>query len=324
MIDQQYITDFSQLCYAEKVVMQEGKAKGMTFVNMYNGIFHISVSVDQAMNIYQADYRGKNMVFKSKNGIVNPKLSSDAVKFLNDFGGGLFYTCGLDNIGGPNEGFVQHGSISYLPADFVNITKGNNDDHIYYVEVSGEIKYTSLFGSNLILKRAIRMYYNEPNIWITDEIINRNFNDDQYMLMYHFNFGYPFINENTTLSINETIQTRRLNEQKNVENDNFCRLEKPQKAKDEEVFIHTLKNEKTNIDVDNQIEILNLSFDNHRLKYLTQWKSMASGDYVLGIEPATCQLDHRGYTMIKAFDQHRYQLKISVHSKKTTKGENNE
>lgn len=311
----QYIADLSSLCHAEQLIMSEGKAKGMHVIDMYNGVLHLRLSADRALDIYQADYRGKNIVFKSKNGMVNAHLSSDAVRFVNDFGGGLLYTCGLDNIGSPKNGFVQHGSLAYLPANHVNIETGYDKKNTYYVEVSGDINYTALFGPSLVLKRKIRLYYNQAEIIISDRIVNQNYQLGQYMLMYHFNFGYPFIHQGSQIKINDVNQTELLNENQTLETCHYNELDSPQINKDEEVFIHTLTYQKTSVLIQNQEDRLSIVFDNPRLKYLTQWKSMASGDYALGIEPATCKLNEPSYIEIEAFEQHQYELKISIQSK---------
>ncbi len=313
-----YVTDLSVLCHAEKIKFTEGKAEGMNFIHMYNGSLNLMISVDRALDIYSADFRGKNVVFKSKNGIVNPKLSSQAIGFINDFGGGLLYTCGLDNIGGPRDGYIQHGSLAYLPAEHVNITKGFDEHKKFFVSVEGEIKYTSLFGHHLVLKRSIKLFFNQSSIFIEDQIENLNHEDDQYMLMYHFNFGYPFINEHTKLYFSNISKTDVFNQNKKRTYSDFHRLEKPIVNYPEEVFIHEFDNTSTKIDIINQEDSVSLHFDNERLKYMTQWKSMASGDYALGIEPATTKLSERAYTPIKAFDNHVYKLELTFKNKENT------
>ena len=250
----------------------------------------------------------------SKNGIVNPNLSSNAIGFINDFGGGLLYTCGLDNIGVPRDGYIQHGSISYMPANHINISNGFEEDD-YYVKVSGEVEYTSLFGHHLVLHRTIKLLYNKPHIFIEDQIENRNQQDDQYMLMYHMNFGYPFINEKTKLNINRISHTDIFNQDQSRTYSNHLELEKPIVKKSEEVFIHTLYKGDVDVNVINQEDGVNIQFNSERLKYMTEWKSMASGDYVLGIEPATTKLSDRAYTPIKPYDIHNYRLEIIFYKK---------
>ena len=44
-----------------------------------------------------------------------------------------------------------------------------------------------------------------------------------------------------------------------------------------------------------------------------EWKSMASGDYILGLEPATTELDNRfAYRTIEAGEEIVFSLKFSV------------
>jgi hypothetical protein len=316
-----YINDLSSLCGARKIVIDEGKAKGMRFIQMFNGCINLMVSVDRALDIYQAEFQGQNVVFLSKNGLVNPSLSSNAISFINDFGGGLLYTCGLDNIGSPRENFVQHGSISYIPANHVNIKNGYIKED-FFISVEGSMHYTSLFGHDLILNRKITLFYDKPNIHIEDTIINQNGYEDHYMLMYHFNFGYPFINEHTKIKFEEIVKTEIFNQDETKTYGDYHQLEKPDIKKPEEVFVHQLKEGKSRIDVMNVEDCATIEFNTKRLKYLTEWKSMAKGDYALGIEPSTTSLINREYLKIKAHDKHNYQVTLKFRN--IIRGEDNE
>ncbi len=65
-------------------------------------------------------------------------------------------------------------------------------------------------------------------------------------------------------------------------------FEAPKPGNPEEVYCHTLRpgaGKKAEFEGE-RIRIA-LSFDPEQLPYMTQWNSMASGDYSLGIEPAT-------------------------------------
>ena len=319
----QYLVDLNILCGAERLILAEGKGKGMSLIRMFNGVFNLMVSVDRCLDIYRADYRGKNIAFISKNGMVNANLSSLELRFVHTFGGGLLYTCGLDNIGAPRDGFTQHGSISYIPAENVHIIYGTEYEK-HYVEVSGDMKHTALFGSHLILRRSIRLYDNEPKIHIKDDIINQNDRIDQYMLLYHFNLGYPFINEHTTLQISDVLETLIHQYESNRKYTDFRRLEKPNTHQNEEVFIHKMAMKKAQILVDNTKEMASLTYETTRLSHLVQWKSMIKGDYALGIEPATTDLGNRQYTEIEPFDHHEFKLEFGIIEHHHKKGEENE
>ena len=62
----------------------------------------------------------------------------------------------------------------------------------------------------------------------------------------------------------------------------------------EEVFLHTMKqSECVRAVLENGDTRMTLEFSPKDFPYMTQWKSMASGDYVLGIEPVTTPMSVR-------------------------------
>jgi len=311
-----YVSDVSNLCGAEKLTVEEGKGKGVTLIRMYNGKIQLFLKQDKCLDILRADYKGENICFITKNGLVSPKLNnSGAVNFLNGFDGGLLYTCGLDNIGAPTNingrECIQHGSISYIPAVNVNIETGILDDN-YYVTVSGIMKYTALFGSVLILKRKVTLKYMSDEIIIEDEISNDSFSDDEYMLLYHINLGYPLLNEDAKITISDTEITYFVNKKAEENFANYKNFDKPTPNCLEEVFIHKLNGSKAFAELENKNLKFRVNFDTDKLKYLTQWKSMSCGDYVLGLEPATTMLNKKEGLKIKQGEKHNYKINITI------------
>jgi hypothetical protein len=56
-----------------------------------------------------------------------------------------------------------------------------------------------------------------------------------------------------------------------------------------------------------------VTYSNDTLPSFVEWKSMASGDYALGLEPATTELDDRfTYKIIKPNEKIRFNVNISV------------
>jgi hypothetical protein len=316
---QEYVSDMSVLCGAEKLTVEEGKGKGVTLIRMYNGKIQLFLKQDKCLDIFHADYKGENISFITKNGLTSPKLNNSAtVNFLNGFDGGLLHTCGLDNIGTPKNingrECIQHGSISYIPAENVNIETGciNNE---YFVSVSGIMKYTALFGSFLVLKRKITLKYLSNDIIIEDEIMNKSFSDDQYMLLYHFNLGYPLLNECAKITFSDIEKTYFVNEKAEKNYSKYKEMEKPKPNCSEEVFIHKLKGKNAFAELNNGKLKFALNFSTDKLQYLTQWKSMSSGDYALGLEPATTMLNDRKGLKIKSGERHSYKLNVSISEK---------
>jgi hypothetical protein len=343
---------------------------------MYNGKYNLIIKQDKCLDIVRAEYAGENLAFISKHGSVSSALcNSGAFGFANGFDGGFLYTCGLDNVGAPAERngrlCVQHGSISQIPAENVSIEYGEKDGR-WFVSVGGEMRYTALFGSKLILRRKITLGYLSDEILLEDTVRNDGFADDEYMLLYHFNVGYPLLCENTSVSVSSVESTDFANDKSRrnacvsgIEKTayvsdkarrNACvsgiektayvndkarcnaavsgiektayvsdkarrnaaavfRFEKPSPKTEEEVFVHTLRAERQIAAVSNGRRTAEFCFDGRELPYLVQWKSAASGDYALGIEPSTVDLTDRKPVKIPAGDSHRFNIKIRLNDK---------
>ncbi|MBQ9112648.1 MAG: aldose 1-epimerase family protein [Clostridia bacterium] len=293
----QYVADPSALCGAERITFADGKADGVEAVRMYNGKLDITVVLDRAMDIFRLFYKGTPISYVSKNGLVSPKLCETApYSFLNSFDAGFMYTCGLDNIGAPAEvggrTLPQHGSFSYIPAENVH-TETKEIDGEYYISLKGTMRFTALFGNNMTVEREIRMKYMGSEVTVTDTVINNAYVDSGYMLMYHSNVGYPLLSESSRL----TVDGCDISPVSDVHHTERCFVfEEPTPARPEEVYRHTLKDGKG---IKARLENpdlglgMRLSFDTADFPYLVEWKSMACGDYVLGIEPVTIPVPER-------------------------------
>ena len=287
----EYVSHPSVLCGAERFTYSQGKAKGVEAVRMYNGKLELTVLLDRCMDIYRLSWKGMNVSYISKNGIVSPRLTeTGAYNFLESFGGGFLYTCGLNNIGSPTETFPQHGSISYIPAENVRIETEDSDGD-YRVILKGSMRFSSLFGQNLVMNREITLSYLGNSVNVKDTIVNESFTNAGYMLMYHSNIGYPLLDENARLTI-DAQKTERFSD--NADLDRWGVFEVPTAGRAEEVFLHTMKqSECVRAVLENGDIRMTLEFSPKDFPYMTQWKSMASGDYVLGIEPVTTPMSVR-------------------------------
>lgn len=293
----QYVADPSTLCGAERITFSDGKAKGVEAVRMYNGKLDITVVLDRAMDIFRLFYKGTPISYISKNGLVSPRLCETApYSFLNSFDAGFMYTCGLDNIGAPWEKngrtLPQHGSFSYIPAENAHICTEEKDGE-YYVTLKGTMSFTALFGNKLTVEREIKMKYMGDEVTVTDKVTNNAFTDSGYMLMYHSNIGYPLLDENARLTVDNT-DTAPVSATYDL--DRYSTFEAPTAGRDEEVFRHTLR-EGSGVKATLENPTLGLGmrlcFNTEEFPYLVEWKSMACGDYVLGIEPVTIPMPER-------------------------------
>lgn len=293
------ISNLEQIMYARIFKSEDSASFGNRFLDIYNGKFNILISLDKGFDIASLKYKGINISFLSKNGINNTKSS-----FLTSFEGGFLYTCGFENVGN-KDGYEMHGSYHYQKAEIVK--KIINDD---YIEIEAIIRLTSLFGENVENRRTIRVDANSDYFYITDSISNLSFKDYNFVALYHINFGFPFLGENTKIGINsQTIIPR--NNHANANIDRWSLFEEPVDNEDEEVFYHMGNRQSIKITGNcNDIEAI-IEYDYNKFPFLVEWKSYASGDYALGIEPSTSMMDNNlKYIKIKPNEKFTHTLKF--------------
>lgn len=149
----------------------------------------------------------------SHTGITPPQPFSDkGADWLRTFGGGLLTTCGLSHVGGPEQdAFGErglHGKISNSPAEIESIIQPDPMVGKLDMSITGRIRETTIFGPRLELKRTISGTLGQPIIRIHDEVVNRGNTSVPHMLLYHFNFGWPLVDEGTDIIWQGPWETR--------------------------------------------------------------------------------------------------------------------
>jgi galactose mutarotase-like enzyme len=204
-------------------------------------------------------------------------------------------------VGGPEKDeFGErgiHGNISNLPAEIVSIIQPDPAAGKMDMSITGIIKETKVFGPSLELRRTISGILGEPTIKIHDEVINRGNTPAPMMLMYHFNFGYPMVDEGTKILWEGKWKPRFGDENAKIfkEGNDFKTCPSPLDdhlgTGEEVVFIDPnsdgsgmcmagLYNAKIGL----KVEVI---FKKDQLPHLVNWQHWGKGEYVTGIEPAT-------------------------------------
>ena len=287
-----------QIVSAYDIVFESGKEKGKQGILVTAGKLEVLFNKTNALDIAWVKYKGENISFLSKNG-----LNSNMGEFANKFEGGFLYTCGMDNVSSCVEGKPVHGSLHYLPAENVSvkITDGA-------VEVFGTVRQTGLFGENLALERHFAV--TEGGIILSDTVRNLAYVDAKYVLLYHTNFGYPFLTEKLKLDI-PFKKSEGLTDFARKRADKQLEITEPKDGGDEEVFYNTLEKGEvtlTNNELKTRIKVI---YDTSDFPVLLQWKSMISGDYALGIEPSLTRFDDFKMQTIRAGEEKKYEIKYT-------------
>jgi hypothetical protein len=293
------IGDISQIAGARQYILSSGKARGINAVDVKTcGGLNFTVLPDRGMDIAWTDFNGMALSFISKTGVVSPAYyDANGNEFLRSFYGGLLTTCGLTYMGASctdeGEPLGLHGRASNIPAEDVCVTNEWDKDE-FIIIVRGKIRESSVFGENITLTREIKTKLGENKITINDRVENCGFESQPLMLLYHFNFGYPLIDEETELRLTENSVMAR-DKEAHIGIDKFNVFSKPIHKYSEQVFYHDLipqEDGKVSASLYNKnlgakgIEVY-VKFDKTQLPYFIEWKQMGEGDYVVGLEPAT-------------------------------------
>lgn len=279
------------------IAFDSGKARGLSAYLVRNGAFECVIVKDHALDIAHASFCGTGVAFVSRNGLAKARDT-----FPKSFDGGLLYTCGLDGISNCAKGVYTHGNLHWTSAERVSYKVEDG-----CVTVMGDVPCTGLFCDSLVLHREIRVY--ADGVSITDRIENTRGVDADYCMLYHCNFGAPFLCEGGEVKIDYLTREgltalARENEYK------AGVITAPTPAEEENVYYHTVKVGKAEyISPSTGIGVA-VTYDAQRLPVLLQWKSMAEDDYALGLEPATTRFDTFKKTPIVGRDTHEYNVSI--------------
>ena len=150
----------------------------------------------------------------------------------------------------------------------------------------------------------------ENSLQIEDTLINVDYKDTEYVLLYHINYGYPFLDECLQLSIPAT-KSEPLTAVAEENKADMFRITAPIDDGDEHVYYHTLKEGKVCLENPDKNISIEMLYDTKDFPVTLEWKSMISGDYALGIEPALTRFDDFKTQVLKAQATKTYKIKIN-------------
>ena len=298
-----YAGSIQQAAYVRPIIYAEGRSSGLKAFDVKNGKMSFRVLADKCLDVSEFSYAGINMSFLSKPGLQGlGHYDTNGAEAQRSIMGGLFFTAGLENIGGPcnvkGMDYPMHGRIRTTPAEHLSSDAFWNGDE-YHVKISGEMREAMLFGENLVLRRSIETVYGSKSFTLTDEFENEAFRSEPLMLLYHINIGWPFLDENTKLYIPTSKVTPRNSDAEGHE-DKYNVMEAPKDNEPEYVFYHEIKKDSNGnseaIAVNPNLKLgLRISWNTEFLPHFIEWKSIASGDYVIGLEPANSLVHGRAW-----------------------------
>lgn len=323
-----YIGDPQQVFGIRAMEYRSGEAGLVkTYEVETGGGLSFSVGENKGLDIYRLNYRGVNFGFMSKAGLHSPyNVNQESEAFRCTQGCGMLYTAGITNVGGPCSDelgtYWAHGGIKNGCADNI-CARGIWENDEYRMEISGEMREAAFYGRNLNMRRTISAYAGGKAFVLEDEIENRAFMEDQVMLLYHFNTGFPLLNVGAQMYAPvKTIEGATSRSQEMLEQHTLAVAPIP--MEEEYVYLLTLKKDAEGMSGsllwNDELKLgVYVKFNADVLNRFVEWKCMRAGDYALGMLPSNCYPFGRedakntdGWTRLRPFEKMRTHLEIGV------------
>ena len=289
----------SQLTFARPFEFIDGKERGVRAVEIKTGSgLSFLVLIDRGLDIGETNYKGVPIAYISPTLYVHPSyFEPEKLGWLRGAFLGLLTTCGLTYVGAPTvdlgEELGLHGRYSYIPARNVTVNYEWSDDECDIV-VKGVTREVSFFGSNIALYREIRAKLGDKKILIRDKVVNEGYETQPFMILYHFNFGFPIVDEGSRLVLSSKLYVPR-DEEAMKDAEKFDELHKPVKGYKEKVYFHEMLVDEEGFAYAGIVNegLLDgmgvyVKFRKDQLHRFIQWKMMGEQFYVTGLEPANC------------------------------------
>ena len=297
------ISNAAQLGGIETSILDNGPARGTRIAWIYTGTgLRYKIVLDRGMDIADAFFNQHSIAWLSHAGVSAPQpFANKGLDWLRTFFGGLLTTCGLSHVGGPeSDEFGDrgiHGNISNIAAEVESIIQPDPFKGKMDMSITGVMKESKIFGPSLELRRTISGTLGESYLHIHDEITNRANTPAPHMLLYHFNFGWPMVDEGADILWKGkwTLPEREGDNKIFNDQNNFRKCRAP-------LDIHTGTGEAVafiDIESDNNGECISgiynstlniaaaITFKKEQLPWLINWQHWGNGEYVTGIEPGT-------------------------------------
>lgn len=322
------VGDMSQIAGIKAYTFNEGYEKGVDAFDVKTGSgLKFTVLPGRAMDIAHLDYNEKSVGYITKAGVKNScYYSPQGFEWLRNFAGGLLTTCGLTHAGPPErEGIWElglHGRISNIPAfEVCHKTVWDGDDYVFLLE--GKMRESVIYEENILLTRKIVARAGEKIISIYDEVENQGYVEVPLMIVYHMNFGFPLVDKGSRVVV-PAINTEARDELSMKGIKEWDVISTPETGSETQVYFHDVL---ANNDGYTSIGIINenagygvkIMYNKKELPYLTQWKNMQCQDYVIGLEPGTCQpigrtasREKAALEMLKPGEKRKITLEIEI------------
>ncbi len=189
--------------------LRGGRRDGVDLIVVDNGALRFSIVPTRGMGLWKGWYDGNRIGWDSPiaDGPVHPSLvnlaAAGGLGWLDGFDE-LLARCGLENNGAPFEvkdthadgteshtTFGLHGKIANIPASYVMVQISPEPPHEIVVE--GHVQESRLFGPQINMVTQITTVPGSNSVVVRDKFINLKDQPVEMQVLYHWNFGPPFL-----------------------------------------------------------------------------------------------------------------------------------
>jgi hypothetical protein len=276
-----------------------GRRNGVQLLELSDGHLSVAIIPTRGMGLWKAKMDDIAIGWASpvQDGPVHPTFVNQAAMgglgWLQGFDE-MMVRCGLTQNGPPSpvgDPFAVglHGMIANRPAHFLAVHELPDR-----LTVEGHVDEACLFGMNLRMITKITLVKGSRRIEVEDEIVNMGNVTADLELLYHWNFGRPFLEGGATFTAAaEAVCPRDATSAGGIRG--YDVFDEPTVGYPEQVFFFKLigdpETSKTAVMLADSAGTkgLALRFDTRQLPCFSLWKNTGGYDdgYVTGLEPAT-------------------------------------
>ncbi len=189
--------------------LRGGRRDGVDLIVVDNGALRFSIVPTRGMGLWKGWFDGNRLGWDSPivDGPVHPAFvnlaAADGLGWLDGFDE-LLARCGLESNGPPCEvksatadgserrsSFGLHGRIANIPASFVAVHVAAEPPHEIVVE--GHVQESRIFGPQIGMETRVTTIPGSNCVTIRDEFVNLKEQPVEMQILYHWNFGPPFL-----------------------------------------------------------------------------------------------------------------------------------
>jgi hypothetical protein len=324
---------------------EDGYARGTRFLDFRTGSgFRFGVNVDRGMDPGFAEFSGASLAWLAPKIFPGPAFwENDDHAWVRFVLGGLCNTAGLVTIGNPQtldvspfgfhsrheDRYGTHDRVAILPASGFNFgEQWDGERCILWAE--GSVRQEIVYGENLLLTRRYEAEIGTNKFTIRDVVRNDGFYPTVHQLLYHFNIGYPVVDDGAELLASVTAEVPgSIFHEGQGPSQRYREFSAPEKgfvAEGYELPMATAADGWVSAAVVNRgfkgIDGglgVSLRYDPTTLPVYLEWRMMGEGLYAVGMEPSTNpfgtvpEMIEAGYPlMMEPGEERVYQLEFGV------------